>query len=65
MVEHFQGEEMMVRWEAPHQPYPQWYVDMRRAIKRKQREHRYWTVALALVSFAWGAACVTVLVVLA
>ena len=45
----------MVRWDELHQPYPQWYVDVRRAIKRKQREHRYWTVSLAVVCFAAGA----------
>ena len=53
----------MVRWEAPHQPYPQWYVDMRRAIKRKQRENRYWTVSLAVVCFAAGSAFATIVVV--
>ena len=53
----------MVRWEAPHQPYPQWYVDVRRAIKRKQREHRYFNVAFAVVCFAWGAATGLILAV--
>lgn len=57
------GEEVMVRWEAPHQPYPQWYVDVRRAIKRRQRERRYWTVGLAVVCFAAGSAFATIVAV--
>ena len=54
----------MVRWEAPHQPYPQWYVDVRRAIKRKQRENRYWVVGIAIVWFVTGALFATLLLLL-